>query len=384
MALGVQIPFLNLSTQYQEELPELIQALTDVANSGRCVNGPQNQEFEAAFARYCEAPYAVGVANGTSALRLALQACGVGPGDEVIVPVLTFVATASAVAHLGARPVLVEVDPATFLMDPEAVRAAIGPRTRTILPVHLYGLPAEMDTLSALAGEHGLALLEDASQAHGATYRGRKVGSLSRAACFSLYPTKNLGALGEAGVVTTADPAVAKAVRLWREHCKDEREDHLDFGYNERLDTLQAAFLLVRMRRLERHIAERQAIAARYRRLLANTPLRWQAVPDDRTHAYHLCVALAPDRDDLRRYLSERGVETMIHYRRPLHLLPPLQRLGYRSGQFRVAEALNSALVSLPCYPGLSTEAVETVAGQLAEFYGCRLASERGEVAYRG
>lgn len=363
-----KIPLIDLKAQYATIKFEIDAAIQRVIETTAFINGPDVQTFEQEFARYCGAAHAVGVASGTAALQLALQACGIQPGDEVITVAHTFCATAEAIVHVGARPVFVDIDPQTYTIDPDEVARAITPRTRAIVPVHLYGMPADMDAIRALAQQHGLVIIEDAAQAHGATYKGQSVGTLGHAACFSFYPGKNLGAYGDAGAVTTNDPALAQRVLALRDHGRAVRPDgkrakyeHDQVGYGERLDTLQAAVLRVKLRHLPDWTARRQAIAQRYLELLADVPIGLPFVPVDRAPVWHLFVIRVPHRAEVQAYLAAQGIETGIHYPIPLHLQKSFANLGYRAGDLPHTEAAAQEILSLPIYPELSTEQQEYV-----------------------
>jgi dTDP-4-amino-4,6-dideoxygalactose transaminase len=322
------------------------------------VGGAAVEEFERAWAEYCGAAHAVGVASGTDALELALRAGGVGPGDEVITAANTCVPTVAAIVSAGATPVLADVDPHTRTLDPDSVAAAIGPRTRALVPVHLYGRCADMDALGALAREHGLLVVEDAAQAHGAEVGGRRAGTLGDAAAFSFYPTKNLGALGDAGAVVTDDAALAERARMLRSYGEREQYRSELEGRNSRLDTLQAALLRAKLPHLDRWTARRRAIAAHYAEALAELPLALPDEPDGGVHAFHLYVVRTADRDGLRDALARAGVGTLVHYPRAVHEHPayaPLRR------ELPVSEALAREVLSLPLYPELADGEVEAV-----------------------
>ncbi len=367
-----KIPLIDLKAQYATIKFEIDAAIQRVIETTSFINGPDVQTFEQEFARYCGAAHAVGVASGTAALQLALQACGVQPGDEVITVAHTFCATAEAIVHVGARPVFVDIDPQTYTISPEAAARAITPRTKAIVPVHLYGMPADMDAIQALAQQHGLVIIEDAAQAHGATYKGQSVGTLGHAACFSFYPGKNLGAYGDAGAVTTNDPALAQRVLALRDHGRAVRPDgkrakyeHDQVGYGERLDTLQAAVLRVKLRHLPDWTARRQAIAQRYLELLADMPIGLPFVPTDCEPVWHLFVIRVPHRAEVQAYLAAQGIETGIHYPIPLHLQKSFAGLGYRAGDLPHTEAAAQEILSLPIYPELSEEQQAHVARAL-------------------
>jgi dTDP-3-amino-3,4,6-trideoxy-alpha-D-glucose transaminase len=358
----VRVPFLALGRRVAAMRPELDATLAAVLDGGRFVGGEPVEAFEQAFAAYCGAAYAVGVASGTDAVELALRAAGVGAGDEVIAPANTCVPTIAGIEATGATPVLVDADPASFALDPAALPAALSARTRAIVPVHLYGQTAEMEPIVSFAREHGLRVVEDAAQAHGAEYRGRRAGTLGDAAAFSFYPTKNLGALGDAGAVVTDDPELAERARLLRQYGEPRPYESVLAGGNSRLDTLQAAVLGLALGRLEAWIERRRALADRYRAALAG--LDDVVLPEElpgRRHVFHLFVVRTPGRDRLRERLAERGVETLVHYPRPVHLQPAYARLA-RAG-LETSERLCAEVVSLPLYPELSDEEAELVAG---------------------
>src|SRR6266849_5329434 len=317
----MNVPLVDLGAQYATIAHEIDGALRRVLDKSDFVLGAAVREFEAAFASYCGVPHAIGVGSGTDALFLAMRALNLGPGDEVIVPAMTFVATAEPVMYCGARPVFVDVRPHDLLIDAAAVEAAITPRTRGIVPVHLYGMPADMDTLCAIARRHGLWLLEDAAQAHGATLHGRRVGGFGTMACFSFYPGKNLGAYGDGGLVTTTDPGVVERTRRLRNYGERAKYDHVVKGGNSRLDGLQAAFLSVKLRHLPAWNEARLRHADMYSVELEGVgDLAWQKRSTSSTHVYHLFVVETAERDALRDFLTERGIQTGIHYPIPIHL----------------------------------------------------------------
>jgi dTDP-3-amino-3,4,6-trideoxy-alpha-D-glucose transaminase len=342
---------------------ELDAAWARVADSGWMILGPELEAFEAEFATFCGAGHAIGVGNGYDALVLALRAAGVGAGEEVVVPSHTFAATWLAVLAIGARPVPVEVDPATYTIDPAQVEAAVTARTRAIVPVSLYGHPVDMDPLMALAEQHGLFVLEDAAQSHGATYRGRRTGALAHATAFSFYPSKNLGALGDGGAVVTDDPALAERLRKLRNYGSSEKYRHEVAGVNSRLDELQAAFLRVRLARLDVQVDQRRALAADYGRVLAGVrDLTLPYAANWAEPAYHLYVVRSPQRDALQAKLMAAGIETLIHYPIACHLQPAFADLGFRKGDFSLAELLADQVLSLPFWPGMTAAEVEAVA----------------------
>jgi len=356
------IRFNNLRTS-DASLAEAIRVATSrVLERGWYVLGPEVEQFEAAFAAYHGVGHAVGVASGTDAIELALRAAGIGPGDEVITVAHTAVATVCAIERAGARPVLVDIDPVSYTMDASAAAAAIGPRTKAIVPVHLYGHPADMPALATLASQHGLLLVEDCAQAHGARIGKSWVGTLGHLGAFSFYPTKNLGACGDGGAVITRDPQLAVRLRRLRTYGQVSRYRHAERGINSRLDEIQAAILGVKLRRLDEHNAIRRALAARYGRQLEQVVLPAIRGGAETYHVYHLYVIRHPERDALQARLRERGVETLVHYPVPVHLQDAYADLGYRRGDLPVTERIAGEILSLPMYVGLSMTEVETVA----------------------
>lgn len=355
------IPLVDLQAQYLSIREEIDDAIARVVAGGRFVGGPVVEAFEREFAAFCGAAHAVGVANGTDALVLALRACGVGPGDEVIAPALTFTATAEAIVLAGARPVFVDVDD-TYTLDVAQAAARITPRTRALMPVHLYGQPADMDPLMALAERHGLYVVEDAAQAHGARYHGRRAGSLGHIACFSFYPGKNLGAYGDGGAVVTGNAEWAAKVRVLGDHGRTGYYEHRYVGCNSRLDALQAAVLRVKLRHLDDWNAARRRAAERYRARLAS--LHGVVLPHEapgREHVYHLYVVRTPGRDALRERLTQAGIQSGLHYPVPLHLQPAYADLGYAPGTFPRSEAWTGEVISLPIYAELHEGQIESV-----------------------
>jgi len=365
-----KVPFQNLPLQISRQRAEIDAAVGRVVTHGQFILGPEVAEFESLWAEFCEAPYAVGVGSGTDALHLILRALGIGAGDEVITVANSFIATAEAISYSGAKPVLVDCCLDNYLMDPVAVAAAITPRTRAIIPVHLYGQPANIDALAALANKHGLALVEDAAQAHGATLAdGRRCGMLGTAAAFSFYPGKNLGAFGDAGAMTTGDEALAQQLRLLRNWGSVVKYHHEVQGFNSRLDTLQAAILKVKLAQLAQWNDQRRTAATWYREALANCPgLVLPAVaPWTGLHAYHLFVVrlTESDRDRIARQLAESGVQTVVHYPVPIHRQKAYADLGYSTGTFPAAETAARQILSLPMFPEITR--VEHVAGALRQ-----------------
>jgi dTDP-4-amino-4,6-dideoxygalactose transaminase len=363
-----KLPFLDLGAIQQSYAPELRGAFERVLRSGWYILGQEVEQFEREYAAYCEASECVGVANGLDALTLALRALGIGPGDEVIVPSNTYIATWLAVSHVGATPVPVEPLEATTNLDPARVAAALTPRTRALMPVHLYGQPAELAPMLALAREHGLKVVEDAAQAHGARYRGRRIGAHGDAVAWSFYPGKNLGALGDGGAVTTDDPALAERVRVLRNYGSRRKYHNEVIGVNSRLDELQAALLRAKLPRLDADNARRAAIAARYQLLLEGGPARPIQVATGCDSVWHLFVIRHPRRDALAAALARCGIATMIHYPVPPHLQPAYASLGFAAGSLPIAEALHREVLSLPMGPTMRLEDVDRVVEAIDAF----------------
>lgn len=369
-AVAEKVPFTRLDTTDPDLLAELLDAVADVARDAAFTLGEEVEGFEREFAAWCEADHAIGVSSGTAALELALRSLGVGPGDEVIVPTNSFIATAEAVSAVGAVPSLVDVDPNTALMTAGIVERALTPRTRCVIPVHLYGRTVELDPLVNLCRDQGIAIVEDACQSHGARYRGRPVGSIGDAGCFSFYPTKNLGAWGDGGAVTTNDPELAARIRLLRSHGEGTRHHHEIPAGTDRLDALQAAILRVKLRRLEEWNERRRSAA----RLLADTlsadgvVLPPPAPAADGDHVFHLFVVRTTARDSLREHLNASGVASAVHYPRPIHLQPAYAGLGLGPGSLPVAEQLATKSCSLPIFPAISEREITRVANAVAAF----------------
>ncbi|HYN87235.1 MAG TPA: DegT/DnrJ/EryC1/StrS family aminotransferase [Ardenticatenaceae bacterium] len=363
------IPFVDLGAQYAAIEDEVNAAMAEVLRATDFILGRAVGQFEEEFAAYCGARFAVGVDSGTSALELALRAYDVGPGDEVITPANTFVATALAISYVGATPVLVDVDPDTYNVDVAQVEAAITSRTRAIMPVHLYGQPVDMDPLMDLAERHGLVVVEDACQAHGARYKGRRAGSLGHVAAFSFYPGKNLGAYGDAGAVTTNDEQVAHRLRMLRNYGSPVKYHHLVKGFNRRLDTLQAAVLRVKLRYLDAWNSARVEHAARYNRLLAHSGIIAPVEAPFAESIWHLYVVRTPAREALGAFLRDQGVATGIHYPIPIHLQPAYADLGYTRGDFPVTEAYAEQILSLPMYAELTPDQIDFIGESISEFF---------------
>ena len=356
------VPFVDLRAQARDLHDELFGVFESVTSRAAYTLGPECDAFETAFAAFCGVPHCAGVSTGTDAVRLALQGAGVRHGDEVIVPVNTFIATAEAVSHIGARPVFVDCLPDTANIDPGKLEAAITGKTKAVVPVHLYGQPADMDAVAAVAEKHGLLVVEDACQAHGATYKGRTCGGMGVAAAFSFYPGKNLGALGDGGAVTTGAADVYDTVKLLRNHGEFPKSVHSAVGYCDRLHNLQAGFLAAKLPHLPAWNEARRRAAARYDELLAGvegvTPI---AVRDDVMPVRHLYVVLVDERDAVRAGLDAAGVQSGVHYPTPLHLTPAYAHLGYARGDFPVAEAMAPRLLSLPLFPEITGAQIERV-----------------------
>jgi dTDP-4-amino-4,6-dideoxygalactose transaminase len=356
------VPFLDLQAQYRPLRDEIQRAMQEVLDTSSYILGPAVARFEAAFASYCGTRHAVGLNTGTSALHLALLAIGIQPGDEVIVPAMTFLAPASAVDYTGAKTVLVDVDPVTCCMDPAKIEDAITPRTKAIMPVHLYGQAADMDPILEIARRRGLVVIEDAAQAHGAEYKGRRCGSMGALAGFSFYPGKNLGAYGEGGATVTNDDTFNKTLRMYRDWGAEKRYHHVLKGYNFRMDGLQGAVLDVKLKRLEAWTEGRRRAAALYLQKLAGTPgvLLPSEAPGNR-HVWHVFGIRVQNRDALLKKLTERGIGCGIHYPVPVHLQPCFAEWGHRPGDFPVSEAIAAEELSLPMFPELTEAQIDEV-----------------------
>jgi dTDP-4-amino-4,6-dideoxygalactose transaminase len=356
------IPLCDLSAQFQPLKAEILAAIEGVLDSMHLFLGPNTAAFESEFAAYCGARECVAVGNGTDALHLALRAAGVGPGDEVITVAHTFFATAEAIWMAGARPVFVDIDPQTFTMDARQLEKGISARTKAILPVHLYGQMADLQPILDVAARHGLVVIEDAAQAHGATYHGRRAGSIGHLGCFSFYYSKNLGAYGEAGAVTTSDPELAQRLRLLRDHGSEVRYQHTTFGFNSRMDEIQAAILRLKLRHLDAWNAQRRQHAASYDDGLRGSGIEPARLVTDGSHVYYVYVVRSGDRDALRARLAERDIQTGIHFPVPIHLQPAAESLGYAAGDLPHPEQAAREVLSLPMYPELTREQIACVA----------------------
>jgi len=365
----MQVPFVDLRAQYTTIAPEVQGAIHAVLERSDFILGCEVDQFEEEFGQYIGTRHAIGVGSGLAALELALRAYGIGPGDEVITAANTFIATVLAIMAVGARPVLVDAEAATYNLDPAVLASAITSRTRAIIPVHLYGQPADMEPILVLAKRHHLVVIEDAAQAHGATYDGRRAGAWGDAAAFSFYPAKNLGACGDAGMVVTNDEALAAKLRMLRVHGVERRYFHDLHGYNSRLDELQAAILRVKLSRLKHWNARRAEIAARYSEGLKNSPLELPVAGPGNTHVYHVYAVLTSRRDELQEFLAQRGVPTIIYYPLPLHLQKVYSELGHRAGDFPAAEAVSKSILPLPIYPELTDDQVDYVVEMVRQFF---------------
>jgi dTDP-4-amino-4,6-dideoxygalactose transaminase len=363
------IPFVDLKAQYAAIGVEVDEALHNVVTNTDFILGKDVERFEQEFAGFCDAEYGVGVDSGTSALELALRAYGIGEGDEVITVSHTFIATVAAITYTGARPVLVDVDPDTYNIDPALIERAITSRTKAIIPVHLYGQPSDLDAVIEVARKHSLVVLEDACQAHGALYRGKPVGARGDAGCFSFYPGKNLGAYGDAGMIVTNSRELAERLKLLRNYGQPEKYKHTIMGYNRRLDSLQAGVLRVKLRHLSDWNASRQRAAARYNELLkAIDSVRTPYVAEESSHVFHLYVIQHPERDRLLNYLRDQGVYGGLHYPTPVHLQPCYETLGMQPGSLPITEELASRVISLPMYAEITDEQIDYVCDCIRKF----------------
>ena len=386
----MQVPFLDLKAQYKQLEAEILPMIKEAMENSAFIGGPNLSGFEKEFAEFCQTKFCVGVNSGTDALRFALMAAGVGPGDEVITVPNTFIATTEAISQVGAVPVFVDVDERTCNMDPEKLREFLEEKclfdqsanqhnqpvnkstnrpVTAVIPVHLYGQPADMDPIMKIAQKYHLAAIEDACQAHGARYRGKSAGAIGAAGCFSFYPGKNLGAYGEGGAVVTDDTEINQKIRVIRDHGQQEKYIHEIEGYNGRLDAIQAGVLRIKLKRLRHWNQARQTHAALYDELLGQIPaVRFAEVADFAESAYHLYVIMVADRDGLQQFLGEKGIATGLHYPLPLHLQKAYEHLGYKRGAFPVAEKAAARLLSLPMYPELTRDQIEYVADSIKEF----------------
>lgn len=362
------IHFVDLNKQHSEIQEELNEAYFRVVKSNQFILGPEVEAFEKEFAQYLGAGYAVGVDSGTTSLKLALLSAGIDQGDEVIVPALTFIATALAVSEIGATPVFVDIDPDTYLIEPEKIKKAVTNRTKGIIPVHLYGQSAPMDEIKAIAEEHKLIVIEDACQAHGSIYKSRRVGTIGDAGCFSFYPGKNLGALGDGGIVVTNNGAYAERLKMLRNYGQRKKYHHDILGFNHRLDEIQAAFLRIKLKKLGKWNTARVEIASWYKEKLDNENLKLPVKKNYGTHIYHLFVIRHNQRDMLQNALKKEGVETGIHYPVPVHLLEAYKYLRYNKDSMPNAEAACKEILSLPMHPYLTKAEVNKVSDVVSKF----------------
>lgn len=365
----MHVNFVDLAVQYASIKGEVDAAVAGVLSRGDFILGGEVSEFEKEFASFCGTTEAVGVANGCDALLLALRACDIGPGDEVITVANSFIATALAISACGAKPVFVDCLEDSMNIDPAAVKRAITSKTKCIIPVHLCGQPADMDSINAIAAEHKLVVIEDAAQAHGAMYRGRLCGSMGQIGCFSFYPGKNLGAYGDGGAITTNDPALAEKIRMLRNYGQSRKYYHEVTGWNSRLDTVQAAILRVKLKYMNKWNDARRVHADYYNRHLAGLPLQLPVELPGNHHVYHLYAIRTEKRDELMKYLSERGIASGIHYPIPIPFQNAYADLGYKKGSFPISENIAEKLVSLPMYPELTTEKQQYVCESLRDYY---------------
>jgi dTDP-3-amino-3,4,6-trideoxy-alpha-D-glucose transaminase len=367
---GTSVPFIRLDSAFPELFAELMETVERIASKSAFTLGPELERFEGAFASFCGTTYAAGVSSGTAALEIALRALDIGPGDEVIVPTYSFIATAEAVSTVGATPVIVDVDPETALITAEIVERALTPKTRCVIPVHLFGRPVDMDPLLTLCRERGIVVIEDACQAHGALYHGRPVGSLGDAGCFSFYPTKNLGGWGDGGALVTSDPDLDHKVRLLRSHGEGTRHHHELATGTHRLDTLQAAILEVKLRHLPDWNQRRRDAAVALREGLEGSSVIISPAPAaaDSDHVYHLFVVRCAERDALRDHLDSRGIASAIHYPTPIHLQPAYADRGLGRGDLPVAERLASENCSLPIFPAIEDSQIAEIVAAVKSF----------------
>ncbi len=365
------VPFLSLAAVNEHLVDDYIDEIRRIFESSQFILGPAVQRFEEQFARYAGCRNGVGVNSGTDGLMLALNALGVGPGDEVVVPAFTFGRNADVIARLGATPVLVDVKPDTYCLDPDQTMATITSRTKAIVAVHLFGQAAEIDKLSNFARTYSVSIVEDMRHAAGGRYNGRRLGTFGQAACYSFYPTRNLGAAGDAGLVTTSDDKLADSLRLLRDHGRPSTEgNHAAIGYNTRLDSIQAAILSIKLPELDENNLERVENARLYTQLFKDSPVQAPLFRDDLSHVYNMYTILVPDRDKLLEHLTEKGIGYGVYYRTPLHLQPAFEYLGYKEGAFPVSEDLARRALSIPVAPGLKKHQIEETANTILSFYG--------------
>lgn len=367
--LSLAIPAENITRQYEQIGREIEAAIAAVLPTGKYVLGPQVRAFEEEFAAYCQTQYCLGISSGTEALHLALLACGIGPGDEVITVPNTYIATVFAISYVGAVPIFVDVDPVTFNIDPHQIEAKITPRTKALLPVHLYGHPVEMDLLLEIAEKYKLWVIEDAAHAHGAVYKGRKAGSLGHIGCFSFYPTKVIGAFGDGGAITTNDPELYDRIKVLRYMGQHQKYLHEIIGYQQRLDEIQAAILRVKLRYLEGWIIRRNEIAQQYSEKLKDLPVILPKVVGDVRHAFYMYTIRTPQRDALKEYLEEHGIGSQVMYPLEVPYQPAYRHLGYQPGDFPVADQHVKEILCLPMFPELTDREVSLVSDAIQSFF---------------
>ena len=368
----MRIPLVDLKNQYQNIKEEVLSEISEALDSMQLFLGKNVQALESEFAGFCGTEFAIGVSSGTDALHIALRACGIGPGDEVITVSHTFIATVEAIILTGAKPVLVDINPETYNMDTSQLKKAITSKTKAIIPVFMYGHPADMDPIIGIARAHGLKIIEDACQAHGAEYKGRRSGSIGDVGCFSFYFTKNLGAYGEGGIITTSDPEIAQQCRMLRDHGQNEKYRHATIGMNGRLDELQAAVLRIKLPHLEDWIEKRRSLAQAYNEGLPDSIIKPQEMPWAK-HVYHLYVVRIPEREQLREWLESKGIGTGMHYPIPVHLQEAWRASGGEKLSLPVTESITKEILSLPIYPELTIEEVDIVCKHVREFIDSRL-----------
>jgi dTDP-4-amino-4,6-dideoxygalactose transaminase len=365
----MNVPYLDLKAQIKPIRTEIDQAIAEVIDTCSFCLGPRVAAFERSFAEFCGVKQAVALNSGTSALHIALKLLGIGPGDEVIAPAMTFVATAWAISYVGAKPVLVDIDPDTYTMSPEAVKKALSSRTRAVIPVHLYGHPADLDGLVEICGHANIPLVEDCAQSHGAIYKGRKAGSYGAISCYSFYPGKNLGAFGEGGALLTDNEDYAKRAKALREHASTTRYYHDEVGYNYRMEGIQGAVLGVKLKYLNDWTQQRRRVAHRYIEKLKGLPIKLPVESKEVQSVYHIFAIQTKTRDSLKKYLEDAGVGVGLHYPVPVHRQKAYADLGYPDGSFPVAECLARDCLSLPIYAELSNESVDYVCAKINEYF---------------
>ena len=364
----MKVPFVDLKRQYSSIKPEIDAAIQDVLDNTAFIMGENVKNFESNFAKFCGVKHAIGVSSGTSALHLALLGAGIKPGDEVITVPNTFIATAEAISHAGAKPVFVDIDKETYTINVSKIKDKITEKTKAVIPVHLYGQMVEMDDLMELAQDNNLKIIEDSAQAHGAEYKCRKAGTIANSGCFSFYPGKNLGAYGDAGMVTTNDDEIAENVKILRDHGRSDKYEHKIIGFNHRIDALQAAILNVKLRYLNGWTDARRKNAKLYNELLSNVDVVTPVEKEYSKHVYHLYVIRTKKRDELQKYLKTHGIATGVHYPIPLHLQPAYSHLDYKEGDFTVTEEYSGEILSLPMFGELTEEEIGYVVEKIKEF----------------